>query len=178
VLGPGSKIKGAWDGLKRLEDSPHEIGLGLALGVFASFLPIIPFQTIAGLALALAAGGNKVSCVVGLHLHMLAFPLIPLMFVAEFELGRRFVEVPLVVELDGERWRLADLLEHGWPVLRAMLAGALVLATPAALAAYLVARFGVEDWRKRRPRKSAGPEAQDPKDSREAPGGVTPPRSP
>lgn len=153
MRGLKEKIKGTWRGLRHLEESPHEIALGLATGVFVSFFPIIPFQTIAALLLALLLSGNKISCFIGLHLHTLVFPLIPLMFVAEFELGHFGAPGPPHVELEGEHWAMADLLRHGWPVLQTMMLGAFILATPAAIAAYLLTRFGVEDWRKRHPRK-------------------------
>lgn len=138
--------------LCRSEATPHQIALGLAIGIFVSFFPIIPLQTLAALALAFVVGGNKIACMFGLHLHDLVLPLLPLMFVAEYEVGRMGRPLGLHPHFSAEPWSLADLLHHGWPVLRTMFVGATVLGSLAAAAAYLIGRAAARDWQKRHPR--------------------------
>ncbi|MCC7518950.1 MAG: DUF2062 domain-containing protein [Verrucomicrobiae bacterium] len=155
MFDPKAKIEAGWRRLQEIEKTPHEIAFGLALGVFVSFFPIIPFQTVAALALALLFRGNKISCLIGLHLHDLLFPLIPLMFVAEYEVGRMGHPLGLHPKFTGEHWTFAELAQHGGPVFRTMLLGALILATPAALAAYLIGRSTARDWQTRRSERKA-----------------------
>lgn len=150
MRGLKEKIKEAWARLRRLEATPHQIALGLAVGVFVSFFPIIPLQTVAALALVFVVGGNTFSCMIGLHLHDLVFPLLPLMFMAEYEVGRMSRPLGLHPHFSAEPWSLADLIHHGWPVLRAMFIGAAILGSLAAAAAYLIGRAAARDWQKRR----------------------------
>ncbi len=49
----------------RLEGDPDSLALGVALGVFAGVMPVIPFQTILALTLALVFRASKVAAVLG-----------------------------------------------------------------------------------------------------------------
>jgi uncharacterized protein len=49
----------------RLRGQPHEIALGLALGVFAGAMPIVPFQTAFAVFLALIFKGSKIAAALG-----------------------------------------------------------------------------------------------------------------
>jgi uncharacterized protein len=49
----------------RLKGSPRELALGMALGIFAGLLPILPFQTALALALALFFRSSKITAVIG-----------------------------------------------------------------------------------------------------------------
>ncbi len=47
------------DKLKNIKGDPHYIALGMAIGVFVSLTPIIPFHTVIALAMAIALRGSK-----------------------------------------------------------------------------------------------------------------------
>ncbi len=49
----------------RLRGEPHELALGVAFGVFAGMMPIMPFQIAVAVALALWFKGSKITAVLG-----------------------------------------------------------------------------------------------------------------
>jgi uncharacterized protein len=49
----------------RLRGQPHEIALGIALGIFAGAMPIVPFQTAFAVFLALLFKGSKIAAALG-----------------------------------------------------------------------------------------------------------------
>ena len=51
--------------LSRLREDPHELALGMALGIFAGMLPITPLHTVVAVALALAFRASKITAAVG-----------------------------------------------------------------------------------------------------------------
>jgi uncharacterized protein (DUF2062 family) len=67
--GKGNKY---WRALKyfylrfiRLRGDPHELALGMALGVFAGSMPILPFQTALAIFLALVFKSSKIAAMLG-----------------------------------------------------------------------------------------------------------------
>jgi uncharacterized protein (DUF2062 family) len=48
-----------------LRDEPHELALGMALGVFAGMMPIIPLQTALAVTLALFFKASKITAALG-----------------------------------------------------------------------------------------------------------------
>ena len=51
--------------LLRLKGDPHQLALGIALGVFSGMMPILPFQTALAVALALLFKGSKITAAIG-----------------------------------------------------------------------------------------------------------------
>ena len=49
----------------RLKGDPHELALGMALGIFVGMLPIIPFHMALSVALALFFRGSKITALIG-----------------------------------------------------------------------------------------------------------------
>ncbi len=45
------------------DDPPHAIALGVAVGVFVAFLPLVGFQTVIAIAVAALLRANKIVCV-------------------------------------------------------------------------------------------------------------------
>ena len=48
-----------------LRDEPHELALGMALGVFTGMMPIIPFQTALAVTLAIFFKASKITAALG-----------------------------------------------------------------------------------------------------------------
>jgi len=48
-----------------LRDEPHELALGMAIGVFSGMMPIIPFQTALAVTLALFFKASKITAALG-----------------------------------------------------------------------------------------------------------------
>lgn len=163
-----AKIKAFWTRLLHQAESPSQIAGGFALGFFVSFLPVPGLQTLLGLLLAWAFRSNKVACLTGLHLHLIVFPVIPLVFVAEYDIGRYLFHIrqPLV---DPESFNLLSLLHQGWGHFRAILIGSLVLGLPSALASYWIVKLAATRWQEERRKRNNGndsiPTADQPKDS-------------
>ncbi|MBN2031905.1 MAG: DUF2062 domain-containing protein [Deltaproteobacteria bacterium] len=49
----------------RLRGQPHDIALGIAFGIFAGSIPIVPFQTALAVFLALIFKGSKITAALG-----------------------------------------------------------------------------------------------------------------
>lgn len=87
--------------LGRLPASPHAIGLGLAIGVFAAFQPILGFQMLFAGAVAWLMGASVGAALIGTFA---GGPLTwPVMWLASYHLGAAIVGVGHQVTLD-EIW--------------------------------------------------------------------------
>ncbi len=51
--------------VKRLRGDPHELAIGMALGIFIGMMPIMPFQIAAAITLAIFFKGSKITAVLG-----------------------------------------------------------------------------------------------------------------
>ncbi|MBN2060976.1 MAG: DUF2062 domain-containing protein [Deltaproteobacteria bacterium] len=51
--------------LTRIKGDPHYLALGVAIGIFAGMLPIVPFHTVLAIALAIFFKGSKISAAIG-----------------------------------------------------------------------------------------------------------------
>lgn len=143
------KIKTLWDRLLHQEASPNQIAAGFAIGLFISFIPL-PCQTILALTLAFLLRLNKVACLVGVHLHLAVFPVIPAVFYAEYHVGRILFPLGQLPELKPHHFEMITLLQKGWPILRTTLLGALVLGIPSAIVAFFVVKSAAMKWQKSR----------------------------
>lgn len=59
------RFRGFLDQVAGMDDPPHTLALGLAIGVFVGFLPIMGVQTWVALPLAMILRGNKMLAVAG-----------------------------------------------------------------------------------------------------------------
>lgn len=48
-----------------MRGEPHELALGMALGIFSGIMPILPFQTAVAVALAMLFKGSKITAALG-----------------------------------------------------------------------------------------------------------------
>ena len=51
--------------LARIKGDPHDLALGMALGIFAGMMPIMPFHMVLAVALALFLKGSKITAAIG-----------------------------------------------------------------------------------------------------------------
>jgi len=51
--------------LLRLKGEPHELALGMAIGIFAGMMPIVPFQTALAVTIALFFRTSKITAALG-----------------------------------------------------------------------------------------------------------------
>jgi uncharacterized protein (DUF2062 family) len=132
------RTRETWQKLLHLNASPHQIAAGVSLGVFVSFLPIIPLRTIVALGLAWLFRQNVIAALAGKSITLLYSPAVPLIWLAEYRLGKRFILVEHAAKFD--RVHLGEILHMGWDVFTAMLVGAVIIATPVSLITYAVVK--------------------------------------
>jgi uncharacterized protein (DUF2062 family) len=130
--------------LMAINDSPHSIALGSAIGIFFGFTPLWSMKTLLSIAIAWVCRSNKVAAAIAVTLHDVILPLMPAIFWWEYKVGYGFLHGGL----HPRRIRLAHVsvweylhpdvfLRYIWPTL----VGSLFLAIPCALATYIVMRL-------------------------------------
>jgi uncharacterized protein (TIGR03546 family) len=131
----------------RQKASPHNIALGVALGIFVGFLPIIPFQTVVVLTLAFIFRGNKVAAAI---CTVISNPLnvIPFYTMLYF-VGRVFLplEVPA---FDPNHLTMHEFIGTGWDFFAIMCVGGVVLGIPSFFLSYFATRKGIMAYRERK----------------------------
>lgn len=165
------KIKKLWDDLVHHEGSPSQVASGFALGFYVSLLPILGFQTITALALTFLFRGNKVACLVGLHVHLVFLPVYPLIFLLEYHIGQHFLHLPPfpVAHPDHTAGQFTHMFHRGWRIFFSMfegmvegswhyfqhfflptLLGSLVLSAPVSALSYWLIKREASLWQKAR----------------------------
>ena len=124
--------------LKELREKPHEISLGIAIGVFIGITPTIPFHMVLAVFLALLLRASKLAAILGVWV---ANPLtIPIFYYASYRLGRFVLGMPeMTMPTEYSFISIAKLSENAAV---AMLHGGVLLGIlPALLAYVLTLRF-------------------------------------
>jgi uncharacterized protein (DUF2062 family) len=141
------RIRNVWNKLAHIRATPREIAAGFALGVFVSFLPIIPLRTVVALALAWLLRQNVAAAFVGKSVSFLYFPVIPFLWTAEYRLGVHInpVERPLAFD----RAHLGEIFHMGWDVFAATFIGGVLIGVPVALLSFFIVWPLARKWRRR-----------------------------
>ena len=150
----------------RLRGEPHELALGLALGLFTGMMPIMPFQIALAVTLALIFKGNKMTAIIGTwvsnplnwyFLYYISYKIGSLILrLSEKERG--FASVMASIRQGEEVMVIVGkIVGAGSTIISAFLLGGFVMGSVLALPSYFVFlrvfRF-IKDWReKRRGRK-------------------------
>lgn len=124
--------------LKELRGKPHELSLGMAIGVFISVTPTIPFHTALAVALAILLRASKLAAALGVWV---SNPLtIPIFYYGSYRLGRFVLGMPeLTLPSD---YSFLAIIKLGGSVTAAMLHGGVLLGIlPGLLAYFLTYRF-------------------------------------
>ena len=138
------RIRAIWQKLSQLDAQPRQIAAGFSIGIAAGFLPLNPSPIVVATAVAWLMKSNVVAAVAGAAVAILYIPLLPLIWLAEYRLGKLILPVQQPLTLDEAR--LWDILQKGWDVYAAMLVGSIIIATPVTLLAYLVVKRFAERW--------------------------------
>ena len=120
--------------LRELRGKPHEISLGMAIGVFIAITPTIPFHTVLAVLLAALLRGSKLAAALGVWL---SNPLtIPLFYYGSYQLGRFVLRLPeLSLPPD---YSVLSMVRLSGRVTVAMLHGGVLLGILPAVAAYFL----------------------------------------
>lgn len=154
----------AWRSVLRLETTPHAVGLGLAMGVFVAFLPILGAQMMIAGMIAWLGRANVGAALLGTWA---GNPITwPLMWVASYLIGISLLGEagPMTVdELQRTLARLGEARPHSvgwltmfhgartllWPILKPLFVGGLVLGLISGAALYFIGRRAAEAFRTR-----------------------------
>jgi uncharacterized protein (DUF2062 family) len=133
-----------WHKLKRIDARPDQIATGFSIGIFASFLPLNPSPLIVATVMAWLLKRNMIAAVAGAVASILYMPLLPLIWMAEYRLGKLILPVRHPLTLD--QARLWEVLHKSWDVYAAMLIGSIIIAVPVTLLTYFIVKRLAERW--------------------------------
>ena len=142
------RIREIWQRLSQQDARPGQIAAGFSIGIAAGFLPLNPSPIIVATAVAWLLKSNVIAAAAGAAMAILYIPLLPLIWLAEYRLGKLILPVQHPLTLD--QLRLWDVLQKGWDVYAAMFVGSIVIATPVTLLTYLVVKRIAERWARQR----------------------------
>jgi uncharacterized protein (DUF2062 family) len=130
------KIKRGAARIKDLPGDPHYVAKGMAIGVFVSMTPTIPFHTVIALALAFIFRASKIAAAIGVWF---SNPLtIPIFYFTSYQAGS-FLFGDLAA-CNGACESITHLLKLGVKVSLATIIGGIIIGLPPATAAYFVTR--------------------------------------
>ena len=143
----------------RLRGNPHDLALGIALGVFSGLLPVVPFQTALAVFLALVFRGSKITAALGTWISnpfnwYLVYSLdyrIGAAILGLSEKSRGFSSVMAALQRGEEGMGLVQtVLAAGGSIIAAFLLGGLILGfliAPISYPVFLKVFRAIQQWR-------------------------------
>lgn len=142
-----------------VDDTPHRIALGVAIGIFVTWTPTLGFQMIITLALSWLLGANKL---VGVPFVWISNPVtLGAIYYPNFMLGRRLLgahyEAPRftqVLMVSGDSWietwilRVQAWWSATYNVMAPLWLGSLIVGFVLGVATYVAIRYSVVAYRK------------------------------
>lgn len=142
--------------LMTLPDTPHNIALGAAIGMFFGFTPLFTMKTLLAFLVTWLFRANKTAAVITVTLHDVLLPLVPAMFFWQYRLGMWALYHRVPERAGFRRVPLSQWME--WTTFltvgRPILVGSLFFAVPAGLIVYFALRAVL--IRARKPTDSRG----------------------
>ena len=125
-----------------IEDTPHSIALGLAIGIFFGFTPLLSLKTLLSIGVAWLCGGNKIAAAVSVQLHDLLLPFMPAIYLWEYKLGYLALHGEMPRRVGFRPLALLDFVHWGMflRVVGPTLIGSLIVGLPSAAAVYVICR--------------------------------------
>src|SRR5437660_1145134 len=78
---------GLYARLLAIEDTPHSIALGMAIGIFFGFTPLLSMKTLLSIGVAWLCKSNKIAAAISVTLHDVLLPLMPAIYWWEYKTG-------------------------------------------------------------------------------------------
>lgn len=129
-----SKIKHWLKRTKALNGEPRYVAMGMAIGIFVSATPTIPFQTLIAVALSFIMRGSKAAAAVGVWL---SNPItIPVFYLASYKTGTFLFGISGVHDITG--YATPDMLKMGFDITVAAIAGGVIIGIFLAVCAYFI----------------------------------------
>jgi uncharacterized protein (DUF2062 family) len=141
--------------LLAIRDTPEAIAGGVAIGVFFGFTPLFGIKTLCAIFFAWLTRSNIIAAVLAGTLHDLVLPIMPAIFIWEYEVGYWILNqewprgIPKV-HLAWHEWR------NWWRLLtsevgRPMLLGSITIAAPLGVVFYFVTKKVVARHHRKHP---------------------------
>jgi len=132
----------------RLRGNPHELALGMSLGIFAGLMPILPFQTALAVLLALAFRGSKITAALGTwisnpanwyFLYYYSYTIGASVLGVRDQQSAMFSSIMTSVRLREDGMVIAQkIMEAGSFMVASFLMGGVVMATIGAIPSYFI----------------------------------------
>jgi uncharacterized protein len=144
--------------LVTIEDTPHSIALGVAIGIFFGFTPLWSLKTLLSIAVAWLCKSNKIAAAISVQLHDLILPFMPAIYLWEYKAGFWVLHGHLPKRLHLHPLALRDYVhwEMFFSVGRPLLVGSLIIGLPSATIVYFVCRGLVTSHRAERVEEERG----------------------
>ena len=140
-----SSIKYWINRTRALNGEPRYVAMGMAVGVFVSATPTIPFQTFIAVTMAFILRGSKSAAAIGVWL---SNPLtLPVFYLASYKTGALLLGTSNGADFSGHT--TADLLKLGFDISLAAMSGGIIIGIMLAIGAYFVTRKIVTKIRSR-----------------------------
>jgi uncharacterized protein (DUF2062 family) len=144
---PAQRVRQLWHKLIHLQESPQQIAGGFAIGVFTSFLPVLPFDTPIAMGVAWVFRRNAIAAMIATSITIVLVPIIPFIWYAAYHIGKLIVPAKHVIKFSDAS--LSEVLRMGWDVFTATLIGSMILAAPIGLISYVLIKRVIIRWRQR-----------------------------
>src|SRR5689334_25216619 len=73
--------------LVTMNDTPHSVALGSAIGIFFGFTPLWSLKTLLSIAVAWVSRCNKIAAAIAVTIHDVLIFVMPAVYFAEYKLG-------------------------------------------------------------------------------------------
>ena len=124
-------------GFKKLRGNPHYVSLGMAIGIFVSLTPTLPFHTLIAVALAFILRGSKRASIIGVWF---CNPVtLPLFYVADYKVGRLLISTTSTFDFRNQT--ASELIKVGLDIFYAMMAGGVIIGLVFAVIAYFITHW-------------------------------------
>jgi len=134
------------DRFKKLQGDPHYVAMGMAIGIFISITPTIPFHTVIAITLAFALRGSKPAAAIGVWF---CNPVTaPFFYLGSYKAGMFILgkSAPFDVKYES----VLELMKLGMDVTIAMVTGGVILGIIPGIAAFFITRKVFTKIRSRR----------------------------
>jgi len=128
--------------LVTIEDTPHSIALGVAIGIFFGFTPLWSLKTLFSIAVAWLFKSNKIAAAISVQLHDLILPFMPAIYLWEYKIGFWSMTGHLPRRFSLRALALRDYIqwETFFTVGRPLLVGSVIIGLPCAALVYMICR--------------------------------------
>lgn len=142
--------------LVTIEDTPHSIALGVAIGIFFGFTPLWSLKTLLSIVVAWLCKSNKIAAAISVQLHDLILPFMPAIYLWEYKFGFWAMHGHLPHRISFRTLALRDYFqwELFFTVGRPLLVGSLIIGLPSATIVYFICRGLVTTHRTSRAEKA------------------------